>query len=187
MTLVKAFAPLVIALAMVGCNKNEKAAETSAASAPAAPTTQPAPANNAATATANSTNTATAAAATNMTPEQHQDAREDIMKSWKKANQTMGGMVKNPSSFNAATFKEAADKLNQDPWVHYTADAKGGEAKETVWTDAAGFKQEIDKFKTAATALNTAAATATNVDGVKAQFSDVGASCKSCHDKFKED
>lgn len=191
MSTLKLLSPLVIALALVGCNKTEKVADAPVVASPTAPT-QVAPANtsansNSATATANGTNTSTATATTNMTPDQHKDAREDIMKSWKNANQTMGGMVKNPSSFNAVTFKDAAAKLNQDPWAHFTADAKGGDAKDAIWTDTAGFQQQIDKFKTAATNLNTAAATATNVDGVKAQFGEVGASCKSCHDKFKED
>ena len=46
---------------------------------------------------------------------------------------------------------------------------------------------QIDKYKTAASALNAAAATATSADMVKTQQADVGASCKSCHEKFKKD
>lgn len=187
MTVLKKLSPLVMALALIGCNKQEKAAETPAA-APATQAASVAPATAADnTATATTTNTATAAAASNMTPEQHKDAREDIMKSWKTANKTMGGMVKDPAIFNAATFKDAAAKLNQDPWVHFSADAKGGDAKDEIWSDAAGFQAEIDKYKQAVTALNTAAGTATTADGVKAQFGEVGSSCKSCHDKFKTD
>lgn len=96
-------------------------------------------------------------------------------------------MVKDPSKFDAAQVKAAAEKLNQNPWVHYPETAKGGEAKDEIWRDAAGFQQQIDKFKTAASALNAAAATATSVDGIKTQFGDLGASCKSCHEKYKED
>lgn len=190
MTTIKLLSPLVIALALVGCGKKDQPAEAPVATPPA--TTAPANNNTATsnTATADAgtaTNTATATATTNMTPEQHKDAREKIMKDWKKANQTMGGMVKNPSSFNVGTFKDAAAKLNQDAWAHFPAEAKGGDAKDSIWTDTAGFQQEVDKYKKAVTALNTATATATNVDAVKAQFGDVGASCKSCHEKFKKD
>lgn len=186
-TLLKFATPLMLAIALVGCNKTEKTADVPAVASPTAPT-QVAPVNNTATATANSANTATAVANTaNMTPDQHKDAREDIMKSWGKASKAMGGMVKNPSTFNAGTFKAEADKLNQDPWGHFGAGTEGGESKPTVWSDSATFQQEIDKFKKASSALITAAGTATSVDGVKAQFGDVGASCKSCHDKFKED
>lgn len=151
--------PLLIALALVGCNKAEQAQ------------------NSAAT----QTNTGTA------TTTQHQDAREDIMKSWSKASKAMGAMVKDPTTFDAAKFKAEAETLNQDPWGHFGPDTKGGDALDTVWTDSAGFQQHIDKYKAAATALTTAAATATSVDGVKAQFADVSASCKGCHDKFKAD
>lgn len=188
MTPFKRFTPLIVALALVGCHKPEKKADNPA-SAPSAQTTTVAPASatNLATATTDSANTATAMATTNMTPAQHKEAREQIMKSWKKANQTMGGMVKDPATFNAATFKEAAAKLNQDPWAHFTADAKGGDAKANIWTDNAGFQQKITAFKTAATALNTAAATATSADAVKTQFANVGARCKGCHETFKAD
>ena len=67
-------------------------------------------------------------------------------------------MVKDPSKFDAAQVKAAAEN-QQNPWVHYPETAKGGEAKDEIWRDAAGFQQQIDKFKTAS-ALNAAAATA---------------------------
>ena len=187
MSALKIVAPLMVAMALVGCNKTEKTADNPASAPAQTATVAPAATNSSATATTASANTATATAATNMTPEQHKEAREDIMKSWKKANQVMGGMVKDPTTFNAASFKDAAAKLNQDPWAHFTADAKGGDAKDNIWTDNAGFQQKIDAFKTAATALNAAAATATTADAVKTQFSDVGASCKGCHETFKKD
>lgn len=165
MTSLKFVMPLMATLALVGCNKTEKATSS--------------------TANASATNSVNAAT---MTPEQHKDARESIMKSWGKANKAMGAMVKDPASFNAANFKAEADKLtSQDPWQHFTADAKGGEAKDAVWTDAVGFQQHIDKYKNAAAALTTAAATATNVDGIKTQYTELSASCKSCHEKFKSD
>lgn len=186
-TLLKLTTPLMLAIALVGCNKTEKTTETPAVASPTTPAVVPAT-NNSATATPDSANTATAVANTaNMTPEQHKDAREDIMKSWGKASKAMGAMVKNPSTFNASTFKAEADKLNQDPWGHFGAGTEGGESKATVWSDNATFQQEIDKYKKVSSALITAAGTATSVDGVKAQFGDVGASCKSCHEKFKED
>ena len=185
---IKFATPLIIAMALVGCNKKETAQTTApAASAPA--TTTITATDNGATATANvGTATATATAVDpNMTPEQHKKAREKIMKEFKHTNQTIGAMVKNPNKFDAAVVKAEAAKLNQDVWVHYPETAKGGDAKDEIWTDKAGFQQQIDKFKTAASALNAAAATATSVDGIKTQFGDVGASCKSCHDKFKKD
>ena len=173
-TALKFATPLIVAMALVGCNKKTETTTTTTASAPA--TTVTASANGAtATATVSTTTTSTTAVDPNMTPEDHKKARERIMKEWKKTSQTIGAMVKDPSKFD------------QNPWVHYRETAKGGEAKDEIWRDAAGFQQQIDKFKTAASALNAAAATATSVDGIKTQFGDLGASCKSCHDKYKED
>lgn len=148
--------PLLLAVALVGCNK----ADNTAAS-----TTD----------------------AANMTAKQHMEAREDIMKSWGKASKAMGAMVKDPTTFNATTFKAEAEKMTQDPWGHFGPETKGGDSLDAIWTDTADFQQKIDNFKVAATALNTAAATATNVDGIKTQYADLGASCKSCHDKYKKD
>lgn len=116
----------------------------------------------------------------------NQKKREQIMKDWGNANKTMGGMVKDPATFKAEDFKAAAAKLNQDPWTLFTADSKGGRSKDEIWSKADDYKAEIDKYKSAVVALNTAAATATNVDGVKSQFASVGESCKSCHDKFRK-
>ena len=192
-TALKFATPLIVAMALVGCNK--KTETTTTASAPTTTTTASAPATTVtasangatATATVSTTTTSTTAVDPNMTPEDHKKARERIMKEWKKTSQTIGAMVKDPSKFDAAQVKAAAEKLNQNPWVHYPETAKGGEAKDEIWRDAAGFQQQIDKFKTAASALNAAAATATSVDGIKTQFGDLGASCKSCHDKYKQD
>lgn len=116
----------------------------------------------------------------------NQKKREAIMKDFGNANKTMGGMVKDPTTFNLEAFKAAGAKLNQDPWSLFTADAKGGRSKDEIWTKSDEFKAEIEKYKSAVVALNTAAQTATNADGVKAQFSAVGDACKSCHDKFRK-
>lgn len=116
----------------------------------------------------------------------NQKKREAIMKEFGNANKTMGGMVKDPTTFNAEGFKAAGAKLNQDAWSLFTADSKGGRAKDEVWAKSDEFKAEVDKYKSAVVALNTAAQTATNADAVKLPLENVGATCKSCHDKFRK-
>lgn len=116
----------------------------------------------------------------------NQKKREATMKDYGNASKTIGSMLKDPATFNAATVKDAAAKLNQDPWGLFTADSKGGRAKDEVWSKADDFSAEVTKYKSAVVALNIAAATATNVDGIKSQFEAVGASCKSCHEKFRK-
>lgn len=201
MNAIKFATPLMLALALVGCNKktetasNDPAPAASTTTTTTTTTTQQPTTITAQSGTATATATVGSATATatdpnvaNMTADQHKDAREDIMKSWGKANKAMNAMVKDPTKFDAQVIKTNAAKMAQDnPWVHFPESAKGGESKDAVWTDAAGFQQEIDRYKTAISALNTAAQSATNIDGVKTQIGDVGASCKSCHEKFKED
>lgn len=149
---------LASALAITACSKSETAA---------APATE-------------------AAASTNQI-----EARENLMKDWRRANETMKGMLENPSSFDAATFKQNADIIansTADMWKHFEGDAaKGGEAKETIWTDAAAFKAETEKFNAAATALATAAASAQSAADVEKQFGEMASTCGSCHKAFRND
>lgn len=173
----KLFTPVILTLALMGCNKTEQTAQPPAESATpvqTAPASQP------------ETNTSNTATATAMTPEQHITTREDIMQSWGKSSKAIRGMVENPSSFNAEELKTLAEQFNQDPWVHFPDTAKG-ESKPEIWSDNAKFQQEIDKFKKAVGDFQTVATTATSVDSFKEQFGQVGASCKSCHESFKKD
>lgn len=166
----KILSPLLVMLALVGCDKQEQAS-----------TPEPTPAVTASSATS------TTAPATEMSAEQHIDAREDIMESFAGVMKSMRGMTEDPSKFNVEEVKKHAETLSQDPWVHFPETAKGGDAKDDVWTKPDQFKAEIDKFKTAVDAFKTASQTANSIDAVKAQFGEVGASCKSCHTAFKLD
>lgn len=116
----------------------------------------------------------------------NQKKREAIMKDYGNASKTIGSMLKDPATFNAGGVKEATAKLSQDPWALFTADSKGGRSKDEVWSKADDFKAEVTKYQSAVSELNKVAGTGTNGDGVKAQFEAVGASCKSCHEKFRK-
>lgn len=166
MQAVKLFSPLLLAIALVGCNKEESA------KAPEAPATTQA--------------TASSASATSATTD-HISAREDIMGSFAGAMKSMRGMTEDPSKFNAEEVKKHAETLSQDVWVHFPDTAKGGGSKDEVWTQPEQFKAEIEKYKSAVEAFKTASQNATSIDAVKAQFGEVGASCKSCHTAFKLD
>ena len=115
-------------------------------------------------------------------------AREDIMKGWGDAMGIMGGMIKEPDTFDAAMFKEQATFLADDadsPWSHFADKNAVGGAAEAVWSDGDGFQAEIDKFKQATAELNSAAQNATSAADVQPAFGDVGASCKSCHTEYR--
>lgn len=61
-----------------------------------------------------------------------------------------------------------------------------GDTKATpaIWSDWAGFQKAAKDFETAATAV-ASAASANNIDGVKAGFAQLGATCGACHDKYR--
>ncbi|MFO1382555.1 MAG: hypothetical protein U1E91_04015 [Moraxella sp.] len=81
-TALKFATPLIVAMALVGCNKKTETTTTTTASAPA--TTVTASANGAtATATVSTTTTSTTAVDPN-DARRPQKARERIMKEWKK-------------------------------------------------------------------------------------------------------
>ena len=59
-------------------------------------------------------------------------------------------------------------------------------AKAAIWKDLAGFTKLQKDMVTAANALNGAAA-AGNVAAMTAARTALGATCKSCHDRFREE
>ncbi|MDO5768297.1 MAG: cytochrome c [Psychrobacter sp.] len=115
-------------------------------------------------------------------------ARQDIMKNWGDAMDVMGGMMKNPDTFDAAQFKEQAAFLAGDaknPWAHFADKTATGHATEAVWSNAENFKNEAAKFEKVTADLNAVAQNATRAEEVQVQFKAVGGTCKSCHTDFK--
>lgn len=117
------------------------------------------------------------------------DDRAKLMRDWRQANESMKAMIENPASFDAAAFKERADfiaKTADTMWPYFEGEAnKGGDAKDTVWTDAAGFKAKADEFTAAAAALSAAAANATSAADVEQLYKQMASSCGSCHKEYK--
>ena len=60
------------------------------------------------------------------------------------------------------------------------------EAKNEVWTDAAGFGAAAANFRTEAGKLNTVAAGG-DIDAIKAQVRPTFMACKGCHDKYRQE
>lgn len=116
--------------------------------------------------------------------------RTKLMKDWRQANEGMKAMIENPATFDAATFKERADFIANTTttmWTYFDGEtAKGGDAQDAIWADAAGFKAETEKFTAAANALAAAAATATSTADVEALYGEMASSCGSCHKIYKK-
>lgn len=115
-------------------------------------------------------------------------ARQDIMKNYGDAMKVMGGMVKEPDTFDAADFQEQAAFLSEEsksPWSHFEDPEAVGNATEAVWSNTDGFRTEAENFQQMTAELNNVAKTATSADDIKPAFGQVGESCKSCHTDFQ--
>jgi cytochrome c556 len=115
-------------------------------------------------------------------------ARQDIMKNYGDAMGIMGSMLKEPNTFDAAILQDQTSYLaeaSKEPWVHFGDPEAVGNATAAVWTDNETFIARSEEFQQASAQLNTVAQTATSTSDYQAAFSDVGASCKSCHTDFQ--
>ncbi|AIL32670.1 c-type cytochrome [Basilea psittacipulmonis] len=70
------------------------------------------------------------------------------------------------------------------PFEGFDVGTEGGDAKTEIWSQASAFNQKTDDFKVAVKALQEAADTS-DLNQVKIAFGKVGASCKSCHNDFR--
>lgn len=60
------------------------------------------------------------------------------------------------------------------------------EAKNEIWTDAAGFTAAASNFRTEAGKLNTVAAGG-DIEAIKAQVRPTFMACKGCHEKYRQE
>lgn len=115
-------------------------------------------------------------------------ARQDLMQDWRMATETLKGMSENPTNFDMQVLKEQAQLLKDTTptmWTHFNDNAKGGNAKDTIWTDKAGFLSAQEKFAAAVNELHTTAQTAQSATDIEQALGGVGESCGGCHKAFK--
>lgn len=100
----------------------------------------------------------------------------------------MAPVVKGETDFNADQIKAnvaVLKTLSTLPWDAFGKGTEGGNARPEVWSDAQGFKQAQDKFKASVEQLSAAADTG-DLARVRAAFGDTAASCKACHDSYRQ-
>ena len=110
------------------------------------------------------------------------------MKNYGDSMKVIGGMAKEPDTFDADVFKEQATFLAEEaknPWSHFANAEAAGNATEAVWSNFDGFRAEADNFQQVTSELSAAAQTATSVEDVMPAIGQVGDSCKSCHTDFR--
>ncbi len=116
--------------------------------------------------------------------------RQALMKDVGRSMGVLGPVMKGEKPFEAEAVQAALEQLKADA-VKMDADAmfpKGSESGDTaaapkIWEDEAGFKAEIEKFRTASAAA--ADAKPQDVDALRVAMKDVGASCGTCHQAYR--
>ncbi|MEI2418021.1 cytochrome c [Orrella sp. JC864] len=100
----------------------------------------------------------------------------------------MGPVAKGQAPYDAEQIKanvQLLQTLAALPWGAFGPGTEGGGARAEVWSDEQGFLKAQQRFVQSVDKLAQAAATGELVN-VRAAFGDVGASCKACHDSYRQ-
>jgi cytochrome c556 len=102
----------------------------------------------------------------------------------------VGAMATGRVPFDAAAVQQNMAiimTISRLPWAGFTPETQGlpSKAKPVVWTERPRFDAAAQDALRALTALNAAAMT-NNLDAVRRAFSETAASCKACHDNFRD-
>jgi cytochrome c556 len=81
---------------------------------------------------------------------------------------------------------EIVAEMAKLPWAGFAANTDGlsQKAKAEIWKEQAKFKEHNEKL-VGETGKLLAAAKTNNLDNVKKAFGDAAATCKACHDNFR--
>ncbi len=101
----------------------------------------------------------------------------------------IGAMANGRVPFDPKAAQENAQVVNDMarlPWAGFGpgTDKISAKAKPEIWTEQAKFKDHADKM-VAETGKLLAAAKTQNLDNLKAAFGPAAATCKACHDTFR--
>ncbi|MBO9645665.1 MAG: cytochrome c [Pseudacidovorax sp.] len=122
------------------------------------------------------------------TPQDAIKYRQATLKEMQQNFKRVADMASGRADFDAKVAESSAARaaeLIKQPWAGFGPGTEGGKASPAIW-------KEQDKFKAAAgkaegeVAKLTAAAKTGNLDAIKAAIGPAGASCKACHDSFRE-
>lgn len=102
----------------------------------------------------------------------------------------IGAMANGRVPFDAKVAQDNAAvvlAMSKLPWAGFTPNTENikSKAKPELWMEMDKVKAGADKMMTAAVALDAAAKTG-NLDAIKKAFGETAASCKACHDAYRE-
>lgn len=119
-----------------------------------------------------------------------QDAIKHRQSTLKEMQQNFGrvaGMAQGRVAFDAAEAAERSQKaadLIKLPWSGFGPGTEGGKAKPEIWKEQAKFKQLQDNAIAEMDKLAVTSKTG-NLDAIKVSVGTTAASCKACHDAFR--
>ena len=101
----------------------------------------------------------------------------------------VGAMANGRVPFDAKVATDNAEivaDMAKLPWPGFAAntDKLSQKAKSEIFTEQAKFKDHGDKLQAESVKL-VAAAKTNNLDNLKAQFGNTAATCKACHDNYR--
>lgn len=113
--------------------------------------------------------------------------RQAMFQTFKWQMGQLAAMAKGERAYDAAMAEAAADAMVAHGVLMPAAFPEGSandEALPEIWTDASGFAEAVDQFQTAVASLSEIADDGREemAGGLRA----VGASCKNCHDNYRD-
>lgn len=99
----------------------------------------------------------------------------------------ISAVVKGEKPFDkneVAASASIIEKVSHLPWEAFGKGTEGGRAKNEIWSEMDKFKASADKNIKAISELDKAAKSG-NLDAIKKAFGEVGQSCKTCHDSYR--
>lgn len=124
--------------------------------------------------------------------ESTEDAIEYRQAAFKLIGNVFGGrlapVAREEVDFNAEEVENNAEILKvliSLPWVAFEDETKGGDTKDSVWSNKADFDQKAEDSVVAVKELEEAAESG-DLGKFKAAFGKVGQSCKACHDAYRK-
>lgn len=97
----------------------------------------------------------------------------------------LAAMARGDRPFDAAAAQSSArvvEAMSHLPWEAFVPGSASRGLKAEPWADAADFNARAERLKGETAKLPAAAG---SLDSLRSQVGAVGASCKNCHDKFR--
>jgi cytochrome c556 len=114
------------------------------------------------------------------------EGMETLGKTTKAINRELQGGSPDMAAIHAGAGQIADLSRKASGWFPAGTGPEAGKtgAKAEIWQDPQDFSAKLHNFQAAAQAFNVAAMSG-DTNAIKAKFSELGGTCKACHDKYR--